>query len=402
MGLRILLLISFIFLIFRDSHAAPPFTPSVIYGNDDRIDYFEITDPAFKKLAASAVALFNSEDLVTYGSKVLFPGETYQQYANLCSDQPFLTQPTAAMCSGALVGPNRVLTAGHCVRTDEQCLSLSVAFDYQLDGPNQRLEYLSRDSVYSCKRIIARKFYRDGIDYALIELDRMVPDRTPIPVNYNDGLAIGTELTILGFPAGLPLKLTGHAVVRNLKSGFFVTNADTFVGNSGSPVINPKTFAVEGVLVRGELDFEHDASRLCNIERHCTDTGCRGESATLASALKKPMQWNRTQPMLEEATGFAHVANGAGQALVRIPFETSTHQFTLRLEVYSMETRSYEIVRTVNVAPSPFEEQIKIEGETFSLPPSDLVFGAIKSRLVLLMDGSEKDTDPMSIVAMNP
>ncbi|HAR42647.1 MAG TPA: hypothetical protein DCS07_08470 [Bdellovibrionales bacterium] len=67
-----------------------------------------------------------------------------------------------------------------------------------------------------------------------------------------------------------------------------------------------------------------------------------------------------------------------------------------------METRSYEIVRTVNVAPSPFEEQIKIEGETFSLPPSDLVFGAIKSRLVLLMDGSEKDTDPMSIVAMNP
>ena len=60
---------------------------------------------------------------------------------------------------------------------------------------------------------------------------------------------------------------------------FFVANLDTYGGNSGSPVFASDTNRVEGILVRGETDFEQTPAG-CQISLVCPTSGCRGEDIT--------------------------------------------------------------------------------------------------------------------------
>jgi hypothetical protein len=77
----------------------------------------------------------------------------------------------------------------------------------------------------------------------------------------------------------LPLKVAGGAKVRsNSSPGYFVANLDTYGGNSGSAVFNAQTLKVEGVLVRGETDFNDSGS--CTVSNRCSDSSCRGEDVT--------------------------------------------------------------------------------------------------------------------------
>jgi V8-like Glu-specific endopeptidase len=77
----------------------------------------------------------------------------------------------------------------------------------------------------------------------------------------------------------LPLKVAENAFVRdNSNSSYMTCNLDTYGGNSGSPVFNSETHEVEGILVRGETDFEPSGN--CNVSLVCPTTGCRGEDVT--------------------------------------------------------------------------------------------------------------------------
>jgi Peptidase S46 len=86
-------------------------------------------------------------------------------------------------------------------------------------------------------------------------------------------------LYVIGHPCGLPQKYAPRARVRdNTPDTFFVANLDTYGGNSGSPVFNSSSNAVEGILVRGENDFVSRGS--CYVSMVCPTTGCRGEDVT--------------------------------------------------------------------------------------------------------------------------
>ena len=51
-------------------------------------------------------------------------------------------------------------------------------------------------------------------------------------------LSLDTPLVVIGHPSGLPTKIADGAWVRNNESEYyFVTNLDTFGGNSGSAVL---------------------------------------------------------------------------------------------------------------------------------------------------------------------
>ena len=63
---------------------------------------------------------------------------------------------------------------------------------------------------------------------------------------------------MLGHPSGLPMKYTGGAKAFEIEDNYFTTNLDSFGGNSGSPVFNAKTLEVEGILVRGDVDYTPD------------------------------------------------------------------------------------------------------------------------------------------------
>ena len=74
---------------------------------------------------------------------------------------------------------------------------------------------------------------------------------------------LGERLTVVGHPAGLPVTISGGAAVQRHRPTFFSADLDTYQGNSGSPVFNSDRLRsgdlfVEGILVRGESDFEQE------------------------------------------------------------------------------------------------------------------------------------------------
>jgi V8-like Glu-specific endopeptidase len=192
------------------------------------------------------------------------------------------------MCSGFLVGDKYLVTAGHCITSEADCRSNKWVFDYKVDSADQLNVSVPSTSVYSCKRIISRSLDQASQDdYAFIELDRAVTDRAPLSFRKEGKISQGEEILVIGHPTGLPTKITDGANVRSLRGKYFVANLDTYGGNSGSAVFNARTGVVEGILVRGENDYNYDSSRGCRVSNLCPDNGCRGEDVTFITNIKE-------------------------------------------------------------------------------------------------------------------
>ncbi len=268
----------------------------VIYGSDDRKDYFEAS--ANQRLAAdSTVALVDTGDLEPSADETTYnlPDDPIGREKAWCEDEPFYHQPAPAFCSGFLVAPDRIATAGHCIEGDpgDDCGSVSFVFGFNYpDGANaEPARRIPADNVYRCKSIVDGEFrVADRSDWRVLTVDRAVTGRTPLNVRpADDSIPYGTELTVIGHPVGLPTKIADNAKLRdNGPSAYFVANLDTYGGNSGSAVFNSKSITggsplVEGILVRGEDDFEYDLQDRCYRSKKCADDGCRGEDVTRAS-----------------------------------------------------------------------------------------------------------------------
>lgn len=250
----------------------------VIYGDDNRRDIVDSTNSIYKELAKSTAAMISSSRLQTRGENVKVSGSAL----SLCSDEPFNGQPTAANCSGFLVAPDLLVTAGHCIRSMGDCRSYKWVFDFAKTEANQSEYNVAKSSVYGCKEIVERALDRStSDDFALIRLDRAVTDREPLEYRKEGKIADNASILVIGHPTGLPTKISDGANVRTNTNGYyFVANLDTYGGNSGSAVFNAETGAVEGILVRGETDYTYDSSRGCRMSYHCSDDGCRGEDVT--------------------------------------------------------------------------------------------------------------------------
>lgn len=144
------------------------------------------------------------------------------------------------------------------------------------------------DDVYTCKEIIARE-YTGAQDYALVKLDRVVRGHKPLTLA-RTAAQPGDEVFVIGHPAGIPTKVTSGASVRKQQGKFFVTNLDTYGGNSGSAVFNAATHEVVGILVRGENDFVKESGRSCYVSNVCKEDACRGEDVTNISYISQALQ----------------------------------------------------------------------------------------------------------------
>src|SRR4051812_30202915 len=78
--------------------------PRVIYGDDDRQDYYQV-DTMWKSKADSTVALMRASSLDTQGTVTNIKTQAYGPSMGLCTTEPFFDQETAAFCSGFLVAP---------------------------------------------------------------------------------------------------------------------------------------------------------------------------------------------------------------------------------------------------------------------------------------------------------
>lgn len=277
-----------------------------IYGNDDRLDYFEAA-PAMRQLADSVVSLWPSKQVKFEGGEARLATIGFGDALNLCPGEKFREQPIGAFCSGTLVGEDIVLTAGHCITDEASCADARFVFGYNIDteGGQARTTVPQKD-VYSCKRIIKRDLdkqasgiigtgiaiinallNRAGPDFAVIQLDRKVEGRRPLPVNRAGDLKAGDRIFVIGHPVGLPVKVAGNASVRTTDpKAFFLTDLDTFGGNSGSAVFNARTNKIEGILVRGGTDFV-DSPAGCKVQYKVGQGEGKGEAVTKMAKVKK-------------------------------------------------------------------------------------------------------------------
>jgi V8-like Glu-specific endopeptidase len=267
----------------------------VIYGDDNRRDVYDTSNAQFINLSKSTAAMIDSSRLVEEGENFKVEAEALGERRNLCEDEPFYSQPAAANCSGFLVGPNLLVTAGHCVSSlwggEPSCKSYKWVFDYNVDYEGKDQFTIPKSNVYACKSILSYALDRtSNDDFALIELERDVTDREPLEVRTEGKIADKSPLVVIGHPWGLPTKIADGANVRNNDDGvFFNANLDTYGGNSGSAVFNAETGKVEGILVRGAQDDTRDP-RGCTVSNRCANDECRGEDVTRITNIPELME----------------------------------------------------------------------------------------------------------------
>ena len=109
----------------------------VIYGDDNRRDVYEVTNPMFLEMARSTAALISNRNLSRSGNMTKVFGRKLGDARRLCQDEPFRDQIASANCSGFLVAPNILVTAGHCIRNESQCNSYSYVFGFETERQGQ-------------------------------------------------------------------------------------------------------------------------------------------------------------------------------------------------------------------------------------------------------------------------
>jgi len=267
-----------------------------IYGEDDRKDFFQMSGD-MQAVANSVVSMWKSASVTAEGSGFKLTTMNFGDRLNLCPDEKFREQPIGAFCSGSLVGEDLILTAGHCIKSEAQCLDTKFVFGYGVMREGAAaVTTVPAGNVYGCAKVVKRFLggepgspfpagQRLGADYALVQLDRKVTGRQPLAINRGTALRNGEGIFVIGHPVGLPVKLAGSATVRDFsKIGYFTADLDTFGGNSGSPVFNTRTKKIEGILVRGDEDFI-DSPAGCTTMATYEQTGGRGEDVTKISEI---------------------------------------------------------------------------------------------------------------------
>ncbi|MBT3235442.1 MAG: trypsin-like peptidase domain-containing protein [Bdellovibrionales bacterium] len=279
----------------------------VIYGGDDRRSVHHSKLDAFKVLADSTAVMMESSSIakIDIPSLVLLVGNSLSKEMGICSDSRFASEPAFGLCSGFLIAPDLLVTAGHCIASMSACQSNMWVFDYRIDMiGNNGSSYILRENIYSCVEIVAHKIdIGKGIDYSVIRLDRPT-NRPALKFRREGQIAKGENLVVIGHPSGVPTKIAGNAQVRTDDNPyFFKANLDTFGGNSGSAVFNLESQEVEGVLVRGERDYIYDRSKKCYVVNNCLDDGCDGEDVVRITQLDLPVVLGEVPAREETETG---------------------------------------------------------------------------------------------------
>jgi hypothetical protein len=212
-------------------------TSAAIYGEDDRIEPFEDPDADWQHLAERSVfALFPiwSDWSFCDAAAGEFNAPSLSEAQDLCPGERFGEQPVIAWCSSTLIDDDLVITAAHCVETDDDCANMRLVAGLNYESPGS-LRTIRRSNIYQCRRRVVQP---DGHDLVIIQLDRPVEAPFVPAVVSTTAVAVDDPLVNIGFPSGIPMKLAGNCTVRKLtptSSGTDIdSDCDTFPGNSGA------------------------------------------------------------------------------------------------------------------------------------------------------------------------
>lgn len=248
---------------------------AIIYGTDDRKEVYDYDGlPEWDPALQSTGALMSRSDIdASDPTNVIFNAPTLAEDFDLCPSERFGDQSTPGFCSGFLITEDHIVTAGHCVEDASDCGGTTFVFYYEMASEGVR-NTITTDDIYDCQSVLTH-IYVNGDDFAIVELDRPVVGIEPVLVRRGgifEHAPGGPGVVAIGHPYGIPLKVADNASALEGSRDYFVSNVDTFGGNSGSGVYSATTQELTGILVRGNNDWVDNGA--CNESAGCPDTGC--------------------------------------------------------------------------------------------------------------------------------
>lgn len=227
-----------------------------IFGVDNRVSAYTYNDYTRATAVAVKSSQFNGNYLrgSSLKAKLLQQAKsTGYSTATVSNSVRFQNEPAMAFCTGFLIAPDILVTAGHCLNSSNY-RQMEWVFDYTngLKYTPGGSIYISPDKRYKVKRLLSHKYNsKTNDDYCVLQLDRPV-SRKPFRFRTGNKPKYNDKINTLGSPKGLPLKLVKNGYVSQVYDKQFHTNLDVFGGNSGGPVYNANGF-IEGILVSGPV-----------------------------------------------------------------------------------------------------------------------------------------------------
>src|SRR6185312_7645832 len=171
-------------LIMMQMPSAFAVNTQVIYGDDGRLDYYQIPSEQVKRAADATAVLILATRLSDQGATTLIQTSTYGQSLGLCPTEPFYEQERAGFCSAFLVSPDTMLTAGHCIHTQDDCNNARFVFGFKIDRAGAQPRSVPTNDVYKCARVVHTEVALAdpfGADFAVVKLTRPVEGVRPLP-----------------------------------------------------------------------------------------------------------------------------------------------------------------------------------------------------------------------------
>lgn len=265
----------------------------VIYCKDDRINLFETKDQKLIADAQKTACILSKDQLQKNddGSYSIKPVAIFKTRYKLCDDELFGDEPICSFCSGFAISEDLFVTAGHCI-DPVKFKDKVIVYGYEVNRKGLVNLRIAPSDVYQIKEVFERE-YSNGTnnDYCIVKPDHSFSPNRIAQIRRSGKLESNDPLHVIGYPIGLPLKIALNGkVFNNSFENRFLTDLDTYKGNSGSPVFNSNTHIVEGILVSGNQDFSGiSIGQDCQRSFVCPcDIGtCEGEGVSRVSQFWK-------------------------------------------------------------------------------------------------------------------